>query len=90
MINNNVYTTPERSPKIVGASSPQPRRKNIDYANNTPITNASTNDYSRKEPNSMPLSPHPHFYPQKLLNGKSIELPHDKDHNLEGMFRELS
>lgn len=71
MINNNAYTTPERSPKIVAASSPQPRRKN-DYANNTPITNASTNDYSRKEPNPMPLSPHPHFYPQKLLNGKSI------------------
>ncbi len=74
MINNNLYSSPDRNHKILNPGSPVARRKNIDFPTNPPIqTIPNNNEYSRKEVNLPQTSPQHHYYPEKVNTGKPLD-----------------
>lgn len=90
MINPNIYNASERSPKLGAPTSPQTKRKNIDFAVHSPLpTPNSTAEYSRKDSNNVALSPNTHYYP-KQPQIKPLDQSVEREVNLEGVVRDLS
>ena len=84
MITTNPFNPVERQNKLNAPSSPQAKRKNIDFAL------YPTPDYLRKDSNNVALSPQTHFYAQKQGSGKSIDVSNEREMGLELMIREVS
>ncbi len=85
MISTNPFNSADRQNKIVSPSSPQTKRKNIDF-NLYP----NTDHLHKVNNNNIALSPQTHLYNQKLGSGKSIEVSTERELSLEMMIRDVS
>ena len=86
MINQNVYTSPDRSNKLVAPNSPQARRKNGDFPGSLQVGGM---EHPRKESSNPQLSPQHIYYP-KPQSARGMDASMEKDVNMEGIIRELS
>lgn len=68
---NHLFISPDRNTKI-GPGSPLPRKKQMEISSN-PLLQVVGNPEQRKEGGNWPLSPHLHYYAQKLQGGRADE-----------------
>jgi len=82
MISPNPFSN-DRTPKHLNPSTPNHKRKNIEY----PLSPTTNHEY-RKDNNQLPLSPQPYCYHKNPE--KSLTFSRDSDAQLEMMLRELN
>jgi hypothetical protein len=67
---NHLFISPDRNGKI-GPGSPLARKKQVEVGSNPHIQVVANEQ--RKEGGNGPLSPHLHYYAQKLQGGRADE-----------------